>query len=431
MYETHRDAGKTTQSLARCLWEHGNDLNLTTTIVCANDTKAKKRLAEIKLNVERNPDVRRVFPELEIESSNTTQLLFKRSGISKDSSIEAYGVLSSGTGNRSDIIIFDDICDRRNTLTQPALRRQVKDAYGDWINLLSPNGRSWYLFTQWHNEDLSQDLKNRKTIPLIRKLVEVQWTSAGIPRRIDPVWPEVWGAKELYARWDTIKTRAFKRDFCGQAVDDSERVVWPEWFKFGPPPFPLSSAVRVQIWDGAAPRKIKSRKQDYMAYADMYVSPLAGMVFFADAWRARGLRPSEQVKAVKSRLLFGHQPSYLIIEQQGESALASLVDEAGIVPEGTTLIPITAEGKSKEVRAAEYIAPIMEGGQVVFAEKLNPEEYEEAPPIKSELIELQFGDHDDLADCAIYGARVAKKIARLGPARNITVPEVTAEINIF
>ena len=432
LYETHRFGGKTSQSIARILWEHGNDLNLQTALVCDTDDQAKKRLNEIKLNVQRNPDVKRIFPELEIEMSNATRILFKRPGISKDPSIEAHGILSSGTGNRADLIVFDDVCNRKNTLTQPGLRGHVKEAYNDWMSLLGPEGRSWYLFTQWHNEDLSQDLKNRGKIPLVRKLVEVQWTSAGVPRRIEPVWPEKWDAKRLYARWDLKGTRAFKRDFCGQAVDDAERVIWPEWFQFGPPPFPLASAVRVQIWDGAAPRKTRSTNQDYMAYVDMYVSPLAGMVYFADAWRARGLRPSEQVAAVKSRLLFGPRPSYLVVEQQGESALAALIDESGMVPPEVTLIPITSEGKRKEVRAAEYLAPIMEGKQVVFAPKLDPEENEEAPPIKSELVELQFGDHDDLADCAVYGARIAKQLVRFGISRDIAgEPEIEAEVDMF
>jgi hypothetical protein len=430
MFETHRFAGKTSQAMARAVWEHGRDRDLGTTIICANEEKAKKRLNEIRLNVERNADVRRVFPDLEVQSGNTSQLLFTDRGISRDMSVEAYGVLSSGTGDRSDLLIFDDVCDRRNTLSQPALRRQVKEAYGDWMNLLGPDGRSWYLYTQWHNEDLSQDLKNRGTIPLIRRLVNIDWTSAWEPRRVDPVWPEKWDAKALLQRMHEIGPRAFKRDFCGQAVDDSERAIWPEWFQFGPPPFPLGSAVRVQLWDGAAPRRTGGRDADYMAYVDMYVSALAGKVFFADAWRARGLKPSEQVAAVRSRLLFGPTPRYLVIEQQGESALAALVAESGIVGDSTTLVPITSEGKRKEIRAAEYLAPLMEGGHVVWAEKLDPEWREDAPPVKAELVDLPFGDHDDLADCAVYGARVAKRVARFGMVEG-NVPEVTAEVNIY
>ena len=431
MYETQRFGGKTTQAIGRGIWELGNDRDLCIKLICANDKKAKKRLGEIEMNISHNPDVRAVWPDMEIYSVNRSQLMLRRPGIAQDYSVEAYGILSSGTGDRSDLNIYDDACDRRNTLSQPGLRRQVKEAYGDWQNLLGPTGRSWYIFTQWHNEDLSQELKNRGTIPLIRRVVHVDWTSAGEPRRIESAWPEMWGAAELRQRLKEIGPRAFKRDFCGQAVDDSERAIWPEWFDFGPPPFPLHTATRVQIWDGAAPYKTTSRDPDYMAYIDMYVSALAGMVYFADAWRARGLAPSRQVAAVASRLNFGPQPRYLVIERVGESALASLVAESGIVQDGTILQPIGTEGKRKEVRAAEYLAPLMEGKHVVWAEKLNPKYNPEALPVMSELIDLPFGDHDDLADCAVYGARVAKRLVRFGVPEVGSVPTIRAEVNIY
>lgn len=439
LVEFHRFGGKTTQAVGRAVWELGNDPDLGITIVCANDSKAKKRLGEIGNNIERNPDVKSVFPGLVVESQSKTQLLIRRLGIARDYSVEAYGVLSSGTGDRSGLVIFDDVCDRRNSLTQPALRRQVKDAYADWLNLLGPTGRSWYLFTPWSNEDLSHDLIKQGNIPLLRKLVKVDWASDGSPRYIEPAWPEMWGRAALMERLDKIQLRAFKRDFCGEAVDDSERVIWPDWFKFGPPPFNLAASTRTQIWDGAAPRKVKSRGGgDYMAFVDMYVSALAGKIYIADAWRARGLGPSQQVAAVASRLHLGPPVKWLVIEQVGESALASLVAESGMLDRidengnpVTTLIPIGTEGKRKEIRAAEYLAPLMEGGHVVWAEKLDPDQNPEAPPVKAELVDLLFSDNDDLADCAVYGARVAKHLVRFGDSPGGDVPTVNGEVNIY
>jgi phage terminase large subunit-like protein len=433
MIESPREHGKTSQAVFRLIWELGNDNSLGATIVCANDDKAKKRLSEVTRHIERNERVHRVFPKLKVDAASTTKLLLKRKRIAREASVESYGVMSSGTGDRSDLVVFDDICDRRNSLTVPALRQQVKDAYrNDWMNLLGPRGRSWYLYTPWHREDLSHELVARRLpeVALVQHRVKVDWTVDGKPRYIEPVWPEHWSAKALVRRLGEIQRRAFLRGFCGQAVDDQERAIWPEWFRFGFPPFSLADAVRIQVWDGASPRKTTTKDPDYQACVDLYVSPLHSKIFVADAWRARGLPPSRQVRAVTSRTEVGPPPSYVVIEQTGQSALAASVAESGHDLRGARLVPIGAEGKSKELRAQEYLAPLMEAGSVIFSPNLDPDIEEDAPPLKTELIDLPFGDHDDLADCLVYGARVARKLVSFGIVGDLE-PRVSAEVELY
>lgn len=150
-----RDHSKTESiSVIRTIFELGRNPNLRIKIVTQSDEKSSTILQQIANNILDNPKIRDVFPDLipaDRGSWSKHKLMVRRKAISKDPSIEALGVLSSGTGGRADLLIFDDIVDFRNAIQQPALREIVKEAYSSvWINLLEPDGRVVYIATPWH-----------------------------------------------------------------------------------------------------------------------------------------------------------------------------------------------------------------------------------------------------------------------------------------
>jgi hypothetical protein len=205
-----RDHGKSTNIIARTVWELGRDPNLRIKFVCQADPKARERLAEIRAHITMNPRVREVFPDLvpadgDDENWNKGQLVVRRQFISKDPSLQACGVTASGAGGRADLMVFDDVVDLRNAVTIPALRETVKTNFkAVWINLLEPDGRAWYIATPWHTDDLTHWLLKQGVYRALQY---------PIGPRFEPVWAEGWPRAALIARHKEIGAREFDRAF--------------------------------------------------------------------------------------------------------------------------------------------------------------------------------------------------------------------------
>lgn len=219
-----RSHGKTTQiSVGRAISELGRDPNLRIKIITQADDKAKRILSEITANISENPSVKELYPNLKPAKKGTWSahaITVQRNLISKDPSIEACGVLSTGTGGRADLLFFDDIVDFRNAIQNPALRKVVKEAYKDvWVNTLEPEGRVFYIATPWHQDDLTHELL---------KNPEYFTKEYAINPNFDPLWEEKWPADRLKARMREIGRRAFDRAFRNKALSEEEQTFKPE-----------------------------------------------------------------------------------------------------------------------------------------------------------------------------------------------------------
>lgn len=228
LIEEPREHGKTEQfAIARPLWSLGKNPNKRIKIISNTDGEAQKRVVAIRNHIVDNPRVRDVFPDLQRGDEWTDhKIKVKRSTISKDSSVEGYGVLSAGTGGRADEIIFDDICDLENTLIKPALIDKVIYAYENkWINLLARGGKVTFLFTRWHQRDLSHQLARQAVIDNIMKNTaeKYKYTVHLIDDKLTSI-SNLWPHDRLKARLNSIRSRAFARGFQGKAMTDDEQL---------------------------------------------------------------------------------------------------------------------------------------------------------------------------------------------------------------
>lgn len=158
--EAFREAAKTEQvSIGNSIWRLGKDSNVRIKVVSADDDLAKKIVHAAGEHIRKNTLVREVFPNLRPSQDNpwnTEQLFIQRDRITKDASLEAYGVLSSGVGGRCDILIFDDVCNFRNTILQPSMKSIVREAIMSvWMKLVEPEGQIIWLDTPWDFDDAS------------------------------------------------------------------------------------------------------------------------------------------------------------------------------------------------------------------------------------------------------------------------------------
>jgi phage terminase large subunit-like protein len=399
-----RDHGKTTQIVARVIWELGRDPNLRIKIVCASDGKAIERLFEVIQHLS-NPRVREVFPNLvpaEQGEWSKHKIVVERTARHRDASVEALGITSTATGGRADLLIADDVVDRRNALTMPALREQIKHAWkSDWTNLLEPHGRVWYICTLWHKADLSHELLAN---PSYTKIFHA------IPDDFGAMWPGKWNEASLRARHQEIGSQEFNRAFRNIASDVEEGIVKPDWFRFvdlsREPAFSdekISDLIFFTSYDTAV---AVTDLADFSSGVDIAVDTSTGFVYVIDAWHARVTIKTQADRVWSEFLQF--QPFRILIEKAGQSTLDEWV--LNDHPDLVGIVEVTKPRVSKSARLLG-VTPLMEAGRVFFSHHLDPNRPSYDPSRGSLVHELQdfpFGKNDDMVDAfsqALSGAR--------------------------
>lgn len=142
-------------------WMLGNNPQLRVKFVSNVDDAAKARTKSAKQIIE-SEFYRAVFPEIRRGDPWTdSKLTLNRRGSALDPSIHARGVFTTGVGQRSDLMIFDDVCDQKNT-DDPDQRRRVKQLVRQtWLSRLdssSARHMALWIATPWHVDDATHDL---------------------------------------------------------------------------------------------------------------------------------------------------------------------------------------------------------------------------------------------------------------------------------
>ena len=225
--------GKTEQVvIGRTLDEIGKNPNVRIFIVTNTDDNSKARVSSIIKYILYDKDYQKVYPNVEPaqgEDWTKHKIIVKRDSKSKDGTVEAWGVTSSGTGSRCDMLLFDDPVDMRNAISNPAMRPAVKDCFKNvWLSRLVPNGMIVYIATVWHQDDnTSEILKNKEWKFLIMKVSEdfhnIECESPFKGKYSIPLWDK-WNDKELKQRFALIGKRAFNRGFRQIALSDEDRT---------------------------------------------------------------------------------------------------------------------------------------------------------------------------------------------------------------
>ena len=249
LIEAPREHSKTTQASQRVIYELGRNTNLRIKVVSAGDDIAGAILGSVAENLEKNTYIHQVFPDLIPDKSRgwTQHKLFVRRSMVglKDPSVECLSVLSTATGGRADIILFDDIVDQRNTIQQPAMRPMIRSSFFDvWLNILEPDGKAWILGTRWHEDDLYGELEGLCEKPgsgwvlwrkpcIIRVQKEVKEDSTEESKKIYskiPLWPERFTLDILQTRKNELPASSWARQWMLKIVSEEEGgFIPPVW----------------------------------------------------------------------------------------------------------------------------------------------------------------------------------------------------------
>ncbi len=431
LYVLPRDHGKTTQVEAYCLWRLGNNPNLRIKIVCASDDKAKERLFTLIQHLEHNPMVTEVFPWLkpaDVGDWTKHKIVVSRDYIMRDASVEALGVMSTATGGRADLLIGDDVVDRRNALEQPKLRETIKVAWdADWVNLLEPSGQVIYICTLWHTADLTHRLLQNAEYAIMRY---------DVAEDLSPLWPEKWPREALEARRRAIGPREFDRGFRNIALSGEVAHVKPEWIHYWKVPPNLSNLIIFQAHDPST-----GKGSDYFGTVTIGVdlgSEIGGggpanevksdslpatenkgyraLSSETESQRSRALRiyvltafhglytHLAQVEIIKTSAL-EWRPFKIGVEYTSFSGLVQYLEETTLLD----IVPLKPR-LSKSLRL-QAITPYLERGMVLFNPALNPASIPnplELGDLVTELLQFPLGAHDDVLDAFVHAFNLAR-----------------------
>lgn len=226
--------GKTEQVvIGRTLHYLGQNCNYRIFVVCNTDDNAKSRVASISRYILEDKDYHKLYPNVvpaKLGDWTKHKIIVERESKSKDGSVEAWGVTTSGTGSRCDILLVDDPVDLRNAVLNPALREQVKDSFKNvWLSRLSPDGFCIYIATIWHQDDLTSEMLINPewkflTMRISEDFENIECDSAFKGKFKIPLWKNYWGKNELLSRLKVIGKRAFNRGFRQQALTDEDKT---------------------------------------------------------------------------------------------------------------------------------------------------------------------------------------------------------------
>jgi hypothetical protein len=215
--------GKTTQlSVARTLWEIGCDPTKRIAVVSNTHGQAEKIVRSISKYIESSDALHAVFPNLiPGDQWTSTKLTVRRPFVSKDPSIQAFGIHGNVLGARLDRVILDDVLDYENTKS-----KKQRDDLWDWYHAtlegrLTKRGRVTVVGTAYHPDDM-----------LHRFARAPGWKAFRYPVMNDDGssrWPERWPLDRIAKKRIALGPMEFSRQMLCIARDDSSARFKREW----------------------------------------------------------------------------------------------------------------------------------------------------------------------------------------------------------
>lgn len=221
----HCESAKTTQcSILNTVWELGVDPTLRFVILSNTAEQAENITRAIAAYIERNAEVREIFPALRPDPAGpwtNKSLRVIRTGTAKDPSVRAVGVHGALTGGRVDRLIVDDILDPENCDTDN--NRKKLEAWYKAVAAGRLTGRSQVLVvgTAYHSQDLLHTIALQKNF---------KWFRFPVIRADGSLsWEEQWPRPRIDERRAELGPAEFARQMLCKARDDDEARFKQAW----------------------------------------------------------------------------------------------------------------------------------------------------------------------------------------------------------
>jgi len=370
----------TVVSISYPLWLLVNDSNFRIFIRSSTDALAKSFLREIKGHIEHNRYFHYLFGKWKTETRHwqETSIIVPRSKYMKEVSIAAAGIGTSAVSQHYEVIIDDDIVDRKN-VENAEQRQKVFQTYQDDFGLLSPGGQNVVVGTRWHEQDIYGTLLSNEKYRHI--LFKAHRDDGSL------LFPDVLSEEFLQGQKMDMGTALYLAQYENNPQALKGSMFRREWFEIVEDyPHDLKKA---RYWDLAA---TTSNTSDYTAGALLGVKD--GIYFVLDIKRIRGTPLEVENLIRQTAMLDGNIPIYM--EQEPGSSGVQIIDHYRREVLRGFEFHEDKKASSKELRARPVSAAAEAGNIKVLKSIWNGDFLEE-------LIIFPQGTHDDQVD-AVSGA---------------------------
>jgi hypothetical protein len=216
--------GKTEQVIYHLIWRMGRMPTIRVLLLGKQQENAKKLLRKIRRQIESNPMVQAVFPELKPGLPWTDdRIRLAGAGIDTTSdTVETYGLDSSPQGTRADIVLADDVVDFENSLTEHQRRKLIA-----FIDLAirtrkTTRGQFFMLANAWHENDVAFEYSRRAGV----------WYKAypAIDETGRLLWPSFRSQAWLNTERESMPLASFERMYLCRPRSDATRIFQSAWF---------------------------------------------------------------------------------------------------------------------------------------------------------------------------------------------------------
>lgn len=356
---------------------------------CSNTADLAVGFGRQVRNLVNSPEYQKIFPGTSLQADSKAA---GRWNTSASGEYYAIGVGGTCTGRGGDIVIVDDPHSEGDAViaaSNPAIYDKVYEWYTSGPRQrLQPGGAVIVIQTRWSKRDLTgQILAHSETHN------GEDWRVVTLPAILpngEPLWPEFWSKKELYATRDSLDVSKWQAQYQQDPTSEEGALVKREWWRRWNSEQPPNTEFVLQSWDTAFE---KHNRADYSACTTWGVfnypddtGQLQANIILLDAKRGRYEFPE-----LKQIVLDEHKywdPDSLIIEKKASGAPLIYELRAMGIPCGEFT---PTRGNDKIVRL-NAIADLFSSGRVWAPNTRWADE------VIEEVASFPAGDHDDYVD---------------------------------
>lgn len=417
--------------VAKTIWEMCRDPRLRHVIICANATRARQRIGQIKSIFERNEMLRALFGELipdkdDSEKWNQSELLLKHDGpIEREATLTAASIDGGNAGIHCNRIVMDDVVDEKNSTTA-VLCEKIRLAVEQMTCVGDPGSHTQDVGTIYNDNDAHglffkpEYGQSEGSSMLVATLRDAKGSS---------LWPEVFTDKEIERRRKKISNDfTWSCQYYNQPVGGKVESFDPAWVRdrYDDVPARLAVEKKLNIFVAVDPASTTRKRSDYTAAVAMGQTQDGKHLYLLDGLRER-LAPNQinaallkfvswwQDIALQAQVGFrvGFESySFQIFLKTGFEDAARLAGRSFFVEE------LTPKHRDKDDRIKVLQTPFA-AGRIHLPKALrrvsgvNGREYDVVQELMEEYNRWPSGMHDDILDSIAY---VVGDMAHPGPS---------------
>jgi predicted phage terminase large subunit-like protein len=389
-----RGFGKSTVgTILRSIYEILRNPNIRILIASKTAHQASRFLREIAAHFEYNTELRAIFGDhySDRKWTATEITVATRTKNLKESTITTLGVGGPVASGHYDLIICDDLTDRKNTRTD----LQRTEMHEWFFQVLAPaivdkNSRIFILGTPYHPLDLSTELEKRG-YPCKRWKAELSGKRSA--------WPSRFPWKKLQTMRRRFGSTAYASQYMMQTDLMEGDIFKREWIQRYPDDTNFDNH---EVWVGCDPAATKQSvltrgdkvKTDYwtICVASRWRCPETGNlspeIFIRYLWRDHVTKAAYLSQLISVYEVYAPQ----VVAIESNAAQEYLIQDA------MAHMPVRRiERVNDKVSRAYGIQAFFENGQILFPEK-TPHEDDVWEAAIDELVLFPNAEHDDLFD---------------------------------